>query len=157
MYDFTNANDLAKWALEQYSKPNRYKKGGIGRYDADGTRQFDCCGLFKCFMWHDYSTKNAKYYGKTQKDLGTESLFAEAKEKGTIDTIPNIPGIIVYQKGHVGIHIENGIVIESTAKKYDGAHAKIYKTYFKGTDETCKMKYFVLYLLKKLGPPKFTS
>lgn len=46
MYDFTKASDLVKWAEEQYKKKNRYKGGGIGRYDSDGTRQFDCCGLF---------------------------------------------------------------------------------------------------------------
>ena len=140
MYDFTKAKDLVKWAKEQYQKPNRYKGGGIGRYDKDGTRQFDCCGLFKCFMWHDYSTNNARYYGKTQKDYNCEGLIAEAKEKGKIDTIPEIEGVLVYQKGHMGIYIGNGQVIESTAKRYDGKKGKIYKTYFKGDGKGCDGK-----------------
>ena len=140
MYDFTKANDLVKWAEEQYKKPNRYKNGGIGRYDKDGTRQFDCCGLFKCFMWHDYHTKNAKYYGKTQRDYNCEGLFAEAKEKGKINTIPEIPGVLVYQRGHMGIYIGKGQVIESTGKKFDGHHSKIYKTYFKGSGKDCDGK-----------------
>ena len=140
MYDFTKATDLVKWAEEQYKNKNRYKSGGIGRYDADGTRQFDCCGLFKCFMWHDYSTKNAKYYGKTQKDLSCEGLLAEAKEKGDISTIPEIPGVLVYMKGHMGIYIGNGQVIESTAAKFDGKNGKIYKTYFKGNGAGCDGK-----------------
>lgn len=139
-YDFTKASDLVKWAEEQYKKKNRYKSGGIGRYDADGTRQFDCCGLFKCFMWHDYSTNNAKYYGKTQKDLSCEGLLAEAKEKGDISTIPEIPGVLVYMKGHMGIYIGNGVVIESTAAKYDGKNGKIYKTYFKENGKGCDGK-----------------
>ena len=50
-------------------------------------------------MWHDYHTKNAKFYGKTQKDLNCEGLLAEAKEKGPIKTIPEIPGVLVYMKG----------------------------------------------------------
>lgn len=140
MYDFTKASDLVKWAEEQYKKKNRYKVGGIGRYDADGTRQFDCCGLFKCFMWHDYSTNNSRYYGKTQKDLSCEGLLAEAKEKGDISRIPEIPGILVYMKGHMGIYIGNGKVIESTAAKYDGKNGKIYKTYFKGNGKNCDGK-----------------
>lgn len=140
MYDFTKATDLVKWAEEQYKKKNRYKTGGIGRYDSDGTRQFDCCGLFKCFMWHDYSTKNAKYYGKTQKDLSCEGLLAEAKEKGDISSIPEIPGVLVYMKGHMGIYIGNGQVIESTAAKYDGKKGRIYKTYFKGNGKGCDGK-----------------
>ena len=140
MYDFTKASDLVKWAEEQYKKKNRYKSGGIGRYDSDGTRQFDCCGLFKCFMWHDYSTQNSKYYGKTQKDLSCEGLLAEAKEKGPISTIPEIPGILVYMKGHMGIYAGNGKVIESTAAKFDGKKGRIYKTYFKGDGKGCDGK-----------------
>ena len=140
MYDFTKASDLVKWAEEQYKKKNRYKVSGIGRYDADGTRQFDCCGLFKCFMWHDYSTQNSKYYGKTQKDLSCEGLLAEAKEKGDITTIPEIPGVLVYMKGHMGIYAGNGKVIESTAAKYDGKKGRIYKTYFKGEGKNCDGK-----------------
>ena len=139
-YDYTKASDLALWAKEQYSKKNRYKNGGIGRYDSDGTRQFDCCGLFKCFMWHDYHTNNAAYYGKTQKDLNCEGLIAEAKEKGSIDTIPEIPGVLVYQKQHMGIYIGNGKVIESTGAKFDGKNAKIYQTYFKGDGKGCEGK-----------------
>lgn len=140
MYDYTKAEDLVKWAKEQYKQKNRYKNGGIGRYDKNGTRQFDCCGLFKCFMWHDYSTNNAKYYGKTQKDYNCEGLLAEAKEKGKINTIPEILGVLVYQKRHMGIYVGNGKVIESTAKKYDGRHGKIYKTYFKGSGIGCDGK-----------------
>ena len=140
MYDYTKASDLVKWALEQYKKPNRYKNGGIGRYDSDGTRQFDCCGLFKCFMWHDYSTNNSKYYGKIQKDKNCEGLLAEAKEKGDISTIPEIPGVLVYQKGHMGIYAGKGVVVESTAAKYNGKQGKIYKTYFKGSGKGCDGK-----------------
>lgn len=140
MYDFTKASDLVKWAEEQYKKKNRYKVGGIGRYDSDGTRQFDCCGLFKCFMWHDYSTQNSKYYGKTQKDLSCEGLLSEAKEKGDISSIPEIPGVLVYMKGHMGIYIGNGKVIESTVAKFDGKKGRIYKTYFKGDGKGCDGK-----------------
>jgi len=130
-YDYKSPKDLVKWAKVQMNNPNYYKNGGIGRYDGE-YRQFDCCGLFKCFMWHDYHTKNASYYNKTQKDLNCEGLIAEAKEKGPISSIPEIPGVLVYMKGHMGIYIGNGEVIESTAAKFDGKNSKIYKTYFKG-------------------------
>ncbi len=131
MYDYKNPNDLVLWAKEQEKKPNRYKNGGIGRYDKDGTRQFDCCGLLKCFLWHNYSTNNAKYYNKTQRDTNCEGLLKDAKEKGPINTIPEIPGVLVYQKRHMGIYLGNGYVIESTAKKFDGKKGRIYITQFK--------------------------
>ena len=131
-YDFKKASDLVEWAKVQLNNPNYYKLSGIGRYDGQ-YRQFDCCGLFKCFMWHDYPNNDgSSCYNVTQKDLNCEGLLAEAKEKGTIDTIPEIPGVLVYMKGHMGIYIGNGEVIESTAAKFDGVHGKIYKTYFKG-------------------------
>lgn len=130
-YDYKSPTDLVKWCKVQMNNPNYYKNGGIGRYDGQ-YRQFDCCGLFKCFMWHDYHTNNAAYYNKTQKDLNCEGLIAEAKEKGPISTIPEVPGVLVYQKGHMGIYIGNGEVIESTAAQFDGKNSKIYKTYFKG-------------------------
>lgn len=138
MYDFKKASDLVEWAKVQLNNPNYYKLSGIGRYDGQ-YRQFDCCGLFKCFMWHDYPNNDGpKCYNVTQKDLNCEGLLAEAKEKGTIDTIPEIPGVLVYMKGHMGIYIGNGEVIESTAAKFDGVHGKIYKTYFKGNHKGYK-------------------
>jgi len=131
-YDYKSPKDLVKWAKVQMNNPNYYKNGGIGRYDGN-YRQFDCCGLFKCFMWHDYPNNDGPAcYNKTQKDLNCEGLIAEAKEKGPISTIPEIPGVLVYMRGHMGIYIGNGEVIESTGHAYDGVSAKIYKTYFKG-------------------------
>ncbi len=140
MYDYKSPDDLVKWATNEYKKKNKYKNGGIGRYTKDKTRLFDCCGLYKCFLWHDYHTQNAKYYGITQKDLNCEGLLKEAVEKGPISTIPEIPGVLVYQKGHMGIYLGDGQVIEATAKKYDGQNGKIYKTYFKGKCPDCDGK-----------------
>lgn len=134
MYDFKSANDLVKWAKVQLDSPNYYLNGGIGRYDGN-KRTFDCCGLFKCFMWHDYPNNDGpSCYNKTQKDYNCEQLIAEATEKGPISTIPEIPGVLVYMKGHMGIYIGNGEVIESTGAKFDGVNSKIYKTYFKGNN-----------------------
>lgn len=126
-YDYTKANDLVNWCKEQLVKKTKYKLGGIGRYE-DNIRTFDCIGLIKCFLWHDYSTTNAYYYGKTAPDKNCEGYFNMATEKGPINTIPEVPGIIVYQKGHVGIYIGNGEVIEATA----AFGSKVVKSYFKG-------------------------
>ena len=126
-YDFTSANDLVKWCDEQLHISTRYELGGIGRYKGR-TRIFDCIGLIKCFIWNDYSSSNSKFYGKTCPDWNCEQFFKNAKEKGPINEIPEIPGLIVYQKGHVGVYIGDGVVIESTAA-FD---KKVLKSYFKG-------------------------
>lgn len=126
-YDYTKASDLVNWCKEQKNKTNAYRLGGIGRYE-NGVRIFDCVGLIKCFIWHDYSSSNASYYGKTCPDKNETGFFNEATEKGTIDTIPEIPGLMVYQPGHIGVYLGNGQVIEATAA-FD---KKIVITYFKG-------------------------
>ena len=126
-YDYTSASDLVSWCKEQKNKANAYRLGGIGRYE-NGVRIFDCVGLIKCFMWHDYSEKNASYYNKEVPDKNETGFFNEATEKGSIDTIPEIPGLMVYQPGHIGVYLGNGQVIEATAA-FD---KKIVITYFKG-------------------------
>ena len=126
-YDYTKASDLVNWCKEQKDKANKYRLGGIGRYE-NGVRIFDCVGLIKCFMWHDYSEKNASYYNKEVPDKNETGFFNEATEKGSIDTIPEIPGLMVYQPGHIGVYLGNGQVIEATAA-FD---KKIVITYFKG-------------------------
>ena len=40
-------------------------------------------------------------------------MFENAKVKGTIDTIPEVPGLAVWSDGHIGIYIGNGEVIEA--------------------------------------------
>ena len=126
-YDYTSPSDLVSWCKEQKNTANAYRLGGIGRYE-NGVRVFDCVGLIKCFMWHDYSEKNASYYNKEVPDKNETGFFNEATEKGSIDTIPEIPGLMVYQPGHIGVYLGNGEVIEATAA-FD---KKIVITYFKG-------------------------
>ena len=46
-------------------------------------------------------------------DIGADTMYANATEKGTIDTIPEIPGLAVWHEGHIGIYIGGGKVIEA--------------------------------------------
>lgn len=134
-YDYTKASDLAKWCEEQLAKKTKYRLGGIGRYE-NGVRIFDCIGMIKCFIWKDYSSSNARYYGKTCPDWNCEQFFNNVKVKGKISTIPEIPGIIVYMPGHVGVYMGNGVVIEATA----AWNAKVQKSYFKGNHSGLKKR-----------------
>ena len=58
-----------------------------------------------------------------------DGMFEYAKSKGlewgTIDTIPEIPGIAVRYAGHVGIYIGNGEVIEERGFKYGCVKTKL--------------------------------
>lgn len=51
-------------------------------------------------------------------DIGADTMYENAAEKGTIDTIPEIPGLAVWHEGHIGIYIGNGEVIEAMGTQY---------------------------------------
>lgn len=130
MYDYTSAADLCRWAEQQLSRKTAYQLGGIGRYDVSGSRVFDCVGLIKCFLWHDYGPGNTGYYGKTAPDINADQMYARATNKGRISTIPEIPGLLVWQQGHIGIYIGGGQVIEATAKRWGSVGNCVVKSQF---------------------------
>lgn len=41
-------------------------------------------------------------------------MYYNASEKGSISTIPEIPGLAVWKSGHIGIYIGNGQVIHAS-------------------------------------------
>ena len=95
---------------------------GVGKYKEFirqswlGRRTADCIGLIKSYMWWDGN--NPEY--NAMHDVGADGMFAEAKERGTIDAMPirDIPGLCLYKDGHVGVYIGNGQVIESHGTMY---------------------------------------
>lgn len=129
--DYTSPADLCQWAEQQLNRKTIYQLGGIGRYDVSGRRVFDCVGLIKCFLWHDYGPGNTSYYGKTAPDINADQMYARATDKGPISTIPEIPGLLVWQQGHIGIYIGGGQVIEATAKRWGSVGGCVVKSQFK--------------------------
>ena len=73
-----------------------------------GKRVSDCYGLVKAYLWWDGT--NPKYNAK--QDVNQEGAYAAAKEKGPLKTLPEVPGLVLWMKGHAGIYIGNGEFIE---------------------------------------------
>lgn len=88
-----------------------------------GQRVHDCYGLYKGFLWSDTADSAPKY--KASEDLSADGAFNKATEKGTIDTLPNIVGLAVRYKGHVGVYIGNGEVIEARGFDYGVVKTKL--------------------------------
>lgn len=78
---------------------------------AGGYRACDCTGLIKNFLWGGFCGF-LRYNANT--DFGSESMRKAAKKAGKINTLPEIPGLGVYKKNHVGVYCGKGKVIECT-------------------------------------------
>ena len=95
----------------------------------------DCTGLYKWFIWSENDKHNPYYKSATDRD--TVGMYNAATEKGGIKTIPEIPGLIVYKYGHVGVYIGNSEVVECTLSSFgDG----VVKTKLKDRDWTHWLK-----------------
>ena len=156
-----NATDLVTYAINAYESGWGYVWGtfgsvlteglfqakldqypdGVGNYEEFirdnwvGKRTTDCCGLIKGYGWLDPETMSIDYGTNGMPDLGANQMYYNASESGTIDTIPEIPGLAVWHDGHIGVYIGNGYVIEAMGTKYG-----VVKTQLKGRGWTHWLK-----------------
>lgn len=103
-------DNLLNQKLKQYPK-------GVGNYISFirsnwlGRRTADCIGLIKAYLWFNESTNKIVYDPAT--DINADVMYQRATKKGNINSIPEIAGICVWRKGHIGVYIGNGWVIEA--------------------------------------------
>lgn len=83
-----------------------------------GRRTVDCAGLIKSYMWYDFQEGRFIYGSNNFLDYNTERMIQAATVKGPIRTMPDVPGVIVYHKNHVGVYVGNGQVIEAMGTHY---------------------------------------
>lgn len=126
---------LAEYAKAQLGKP--YWWGTFGqtasaallaqkrtqypeRYTADdfesqfGQKVHDCVGLIKGYRWCDTPDSEPAYI--PVQDVAVSGLYMSCPENGSIDTMPDIPGVCVFMQdmSHVGVYIGGGYVVEAT-------------------------------------------
>lgn len=102
-----------KTKAEQYPR----EVGGYAEFIQNhwvGGRTADCVGLIKGYGWFDPESGKIGYATNGMPDIGADSIYANASEKGPIATMPEIPGLAVWHKGHIGIYVGNGLVIHAS-------------------------------------------
>lgn len=107
------SESLLRQKAAQY--PQYYKDDDfIEQY---GLKVHDCSGLVKGYIFSD--TADAFYNPNNYTaEVDGSIKYEKCTEKGDISTIPDMPGIIVFMPGHVGVYIGNGKVIEARGHDY---------------------------------------
>ncbi len=78
-----------------------------------GKRTADCVGLIKGYSWYDVADQTTILVSNGMPDIGADTMYENATEKSTIDTIPEVLGLAVWKEGHIGVYIGNGQVVEA--------------------------------------------
>lgn len=79
-----------------------------------GQKVHDCVGLIKGYLWCD--TPDSEPIYKAAQDVAVSGLFTACPENGSIDTMPELPGVCVFfsDMSHVGVYVGDGYVVEAT-------------------------------------------
>lgn len=114
-------SDANKKALLRRYPSNEWRKGFK---EADGrTFAFDCCGLVKAILW-GWTGSGASFGGTVYESNGVPDVNEDGlinrclKVSQDITTVE--PGELLWMKGHCGVYVGNGIVIESTPAEEGG-------------------------------------
>ena len=134
-------NSLLSRKSNQY--PSSYASSRMSRYKQDIANKAvvsDCIGGCKGYAWTNGGqgvleaigtdkTITSKYGSNGCPDKGANSMFSWAKKKGadwgTIDTLPEIPGLALHTDGHVGYYIGNGYAVEWRGFNYGCVRTKV--------------------------------
>lgn len=76
-------------------------------------RTADCVGLIKGYSWYDAETQKTLLVSNGMPDIGADTMYENATEKGSIDSIPEVLGLAVWKEGHIGVYIGGGKVVEA--------------------------------------------
>lgn len=111
---FGQTASAALLAQKRTQYPDRYNAYGDECKKQFGQKVHDCVGLIKGFLWCD--TPDSEPIYKASQDVAVSGLYMVCTKSGSIDTMPNIPGVCVFMRNmsHVGVYIGDGYVVEAS-------------------------------------------
>lgn len=123
--------------------PSHYGSGRTSRYKDDIARKkvcSDCVGLIKGYMWSNGGegviesigtdkTFTRKYGSNKCPDKSANGMFEYARSKGcawgTMDTLPEVPGLALRSDGHIGVYVGGGYAVEERGFNYGCVRTKV--------------------------------
>ena len=129
-YGQTGTNTLWANKAKQYPQYYSEKRKEIMKARGDvGKPVCDCSGLIKWYLMMNREGFPPDYNSKY--DISADEFYNRATEKGNIaDGMPEIIGLAVQRKGHIGVYIGNGKVVEAKGFDYGIVISKLEKTNF---------------------------
>ena len=118
---YGNTSTLALYQAKKKQYPKQYLWACPS--DQLHKRVHDCVGLIKGYLWSATPTSPPKY--NAEQDVSANGMLQRCKEKGTISTMPELPGVLVFLPGHVGVYIGDGYVIEAKGHAYGVIRTKL--------------------------------
>lgn len=115
-----STRDLYAYKKKQYPKQYQWSCPASQL----GIKVHDCVGLIKGYLWCDSPTSTTVHYNGAQ-DVSANGMYEKCKQKGNITTMPDIPGVLVFLPGHVGVYIGDGWVIEAKGHAYGVVKTKL--------------------------------
>lgn len=101
-----NCTDLAAWAENAFISGWGYKSGAVGERDeTDRIRYADNVGLMLGYL----------NYSPTDKAFGSDYSTLVYTEQGSLDTMPEVAGVGLFDGSQHGIYVGNGEVVFSSA------------------------------------------
>lgn len=111
-----------KRSYPQYYDQSKYSVKFTDQIQA-GLKCADCSGLIKWILWSEsIENDSPKYNLIPGTDLSANDMINKGCTKtGDISTMPDVPGLIVWKSGHVGIYVGkmNGVQKVVEARGHD--------------------------------------
>lgn len=110
--------------------PSHYEASRTSSYNAHiaaALRVCDCVGLIKWFFWAKGSHAEGDIVNKSNgcPDTNANGMFKLCTKTGTIKTLPEIPGLVLWCNNHIGVYIGNGYAIEARGFAYGNVKTKV--------------------------------
>ena len=107
--------------------PEHYTPDRMAQYRQwvkEGRRSADCIGLIKGIAW-TREDGSIGYGINGCPDKSANGMYEAAKVKGSIKTMPDVPGLALHMNGHAGTYIGNGWVVEERGFKFGAVYTRL--------------------------------